>query len=229
MVAKFRDRYEAGRELGALLGAYAGRTDLLVLALPRGGVPVAFGVAGALDAPLDVFLVRKLGVPGHEELAMGAIATGGVVVLNDEVIEDLQIPARVIEAVAVAEEQELEQRERLYRGDRPPPDPRGRTVILVDDGLATGSTMRAAIAALRSQAPARIVVAVPVAAPQTCAAFRFEVDDIVCARTPDPFYAVGLWYEDFSPTTDQEIHELLRPSRQEDAGASQAEQAGSAG
>jgi len=229
MVAKFRDRYEAGRELGALLGAYAGRTDLLVLALPRGGVPVAFGVAGALDAPLDVFLVRKLGVPGHEELAMGAIATGGVVVLNDEVIEDLQIPTRVIEAVAAAEEQELEQRERLYRGDRPPPDPRGRTVILVDDGLATGSTMRAAIAALRSQAPARIVVAVPLAAPQTCAAFRLEVDEIVCARTPDPFYAVGLWYEDFSPTTDQEIHDLLRRSRQENPDASRAEQAGSAG
>jgi len=229
MVAKFRDRYEAGRELGALLGAYAGRTDVLVLALPRGGVPVAFEVARALDAPLDVFLVRKLGVPGHEELAMGAIATGGVVVLNDEVIEDLQIPTRVIEAVAAAEEQELEQRERLYRGDRPPPDPRGRTVILVDDGLATGSTMRAAIAALRSQAPARIVVAVPLAAPQTCAAFRLEVDEIVCARTPDPFYAVGLWYEDFSPTTDQEIHELLKPSRHEDAGASRAEQAGSAG
>jgi len=229
MVAKFRDRYEAGRELGALLGAYAGRTDVLVLALPRGGVPVAFEVARALDAPLDVFLVRKLGVPGHEELAMGAIATGGVVVLNDEVIEDLQIPTRVIEAVAAAEEQELEQRERLYRGDRPPPDPRGRTVILVDDGLATGSTMRAAIAALRSQAPARIVVAVPLAAPQTCAAFRLEVDEIVCARTPDPFYAVGLWYEDCSPTTDQEIHELLRRSRQEDPDASRAEQAGSAG
>jgi len=229
MVAKFRDRYEAGRELGALLGAYAGRTDVLVLALPRGGVPVAFEVARALDAPLDVFLVRKLGVPGHEELAMGAIATGGVVVLNDEVIEDLQIPTRVIEAVAAAEEQELEQRERLYRGDRPPPDPRGRTVILVDDGLATGSTMRAAIAALRSQAPARIVVAVPLAAPQTCAAFRLEVDEIVCARTPDPFYAVGLWYEDFSPTTDQEIHDLLRRSRQENPDASRAEQAGSAG
>jgi predicted phosphoribosyltransferase len=229
MVARFQDRYEAGRELARLLGVYAGRQDVLVLALPRGGVPVGFEVARALRAPLDVFIVRKLGVPGHEELAMGAIASGDVVVLNDEVINDLQIPPRVIELVAAAEKEELDQRERLYRDNRLPPDPGGRIVILVDDGLATGSTMRAAIEALRSQAPARTVVAVPLAAPQTCAAFRLEVDEIVCARTPDPFYAVGLWYDDFSPTTDQEIHRLLRRSRQEEAGASQTEQAGSTG
>jgi predicted phosphoribosyltransferase len=229
MVAKFRDRYEAGRELAGLLGAYANRPDVLVLALPRGGVPVGYEVARALHAPLDVFIVRKLGVPGHEELAMGAIASGGVVVLNDEVIDDLQIPPGVIQAVAAAEKQELDQREMLYRDGRPPPDPRGRIVILVDDGLATGSTMRAAIEALRGQAPVRIVAAVPVAAPQTCTAFRREVDEIVCARTPDPFYAVGLWYDDFSPTTDQEIHELLRLSRQAEADAARAEQAGSTG
>jgi putative phosphoribosyl transferase len=229
MVTKFSDRYEAGRELASRLGAYARLPDVLVLALPRGGVPVGFEVARLLDAPLDVFLVRKLGVPGHEELAMGAIATGGVVVLNEEVITDLQIPSTVIDVVAAAERQELDQRERLYRDGRPAPDPSGRTIILVDDGLATGSTMRAAIAGLRPQGPSRIVVAVPVAAPQICNAFQFEVDEIVCARTPDPFYAVGLWYEDFSPTTDREIHDLLQQSPQEHPGATRAEQAGSAG
>lgn len=205
----FRDRTEAGRRLAARLMNYANRPDVLVLALPRGGVPVAFEVATALHAPLDLFLVRKLGVPGHEELAMGAIATGGVRVLNDEVLRYLGVPGEVIDAVASKEQRELERRERLYRDDRPPPDVRGKTVILVDDGLATGSTMRAAAAALRQQQPAQIVIAVPVAAPQTCDEFRSEVDEIVCAVTPEPFHAVGLWYEDFSQTTDEEVRDLL--------------------
>jgi putative phosphoribosyl transferase len=172
-------------------------------------VPVASEVARALGAPLDVFVVRKLGVPGHEELAMGAIASGGVCMLNDDVVQALRIPRRVIEAVAARELRELERRERAYRGDRPAPEVRGRTVILVDDGLATGSTMRAAVAALRRLGPARIVVAVPTAAPATCEEFRHEADECVCDITPDPFYAVGLWYEDFSQTTDDEVRELL--------------------
>jgi putative phosphoribosyl transferase len=181
-----------------------------VLALPRGGVPVAFEVAEALHAPLDIFLVRKLGVPGQEELAMGAIATGGVRVLNEDVVRYLNIPGEVIDAVATDEQRELERRERAYRGDRPAPDACGRTVILVDDGLATGSTMRAAAAALRRQQPARIVVAVPVASAQTCDEFRREVDDIVCTVTPEPFHGVGMWYQDFSQTTDEEVRELLK-------------------
>lgn len=205
----YRDRFEAGRLLATKLTAYAHRQDVLVLALPRGGVPVAYEVAKALKAPLDVFVVRKLGVPGHEELAMGAIATGGIRVLNEEVVHMLRIPHSVINAVAAQEQQELERREHLYRDDRPPPDVSGRTVILVDDGLATGSTMRAAIEALRRQHPAHIVVAVPVAAPSTCDEFRAEVDDIICAKTPEPFYGVGYWYEDFSQTTDKEVHDLL--------------------
>jgi putative phosphoribosyl transferase len=182
---------------------------VLVLALPRGGVPVAFEVARALHAPLDVFLVRKLGLPGHEELAMGAIASGGVRVLNDDVVRSLRIPDDVIEAIAAAELRELERCERIYRGDRPAPDARGRTIILIDDGLATGSTMRAAVAALRQQGPARIVVAVPVGAPETCAEFQDEADEAICGQTPEPFYAVGLWYRDFSQTTDEEVHDLL--------------------
>jgi predicted phosphoribosyltransferase len=214
MKARYRDRYDAGRELALLLGAYARRSNVLVLALPRGGVPVAYEVAKALAAPLDVFVVRKLGVPGHEELAMGAIATGDIIVLNDDVITNLVIPRRVIEAVVAAERQELEKRERLYRNDRQPPGVQGRTVILVDDGLATGSTMRAAIAALRLQGPERIVVAVPVAARQTCDQLSSEVDEVVCTLTPESFYAVGLWYDDFSPTTDQEVRELLERNRQ---------------
>jgi predicted phosphoribosyltransferase len=205
----FRDRTDAGRQLTAKLAAYAGRPDVIVLALPRGGVPVAFEVARALGAPLDVFLVRKLGYPGREELAMGAIASGGVRVLNEEVVRRLLVPDDVIEAVAAEEEEELQRRERLYRGDRPPADVRGRTVILIDDGLATGSTMRAAVVALRQQRPARIVVAVPVGAPETCAEFQTEADDAVCARTPEPFYAVGMWYRDFSQTTDEEVRKLL--------------------
>jgi len=209
---RFRDRREAGRLLAAQLSAYAKRPDVLVLALPRGGVPVAAEVASALGAPLDVFVVRKLGVPGHEEYALGAIATGGVRVLNEEVVQALRIPDRVIDALAGREQEELARRERVYRGHRPPPDVRGRTVILVDDGLATGATMHAAIRALRQQQPARIVVAVPTASPETCAELKTEVDDIICATTPDPFYAVGLWYEDFSQTTDEEVRELLARS-----------------
>ena len=208
----FRDRSDAGRLLVARLAAYANRPDVLVLALPRGGVPVAYEVARALNAPLDVFLVRKLGVPGHQELAMGAVATGGVRVLNDHIVGVLGIPDYVIDAVAAWEQQELARRERLYRGDRPLPDVRGQTVILVDDGLATGATMHAAIKALRQQQPARIVVAVPTAAPETCDQLRAEVDEVICAITPDPFHAVGLWYEDFSQTTDEEVRELLARS-----------------
>jgi putative phosphoribosyl transferase len=206
---KYRNRTEAGRLLAQKLMAYADRTDVMVLGLPRGGVPVAFEVAQALDAPLDVFLVRKLGLPGHEELAMGAIASGGVRVLNQGVVNNLHIPDAVIDAVAADEQRELERRERLYRRDRPPPDVRGRAVILIDDGLATGSTMHAAARALRSQNPAAIVVAVPVAAEETCNEFRGEVDEVVCAYTPEPFFAVGLWYEDFAQTSDEEVRELL--------------------
>jgi putative phosphoribosyl transferase len=205
----YRDRTEAGQYLASRLGDYANRPNVLVLALPRGGVPVAFEVARALRAPLDIFLVRKLGVPGHEELAMGAIATGGVRVLNEDTVRYLSIPGEVIDAVAADEQRELERRERLYRGEHPAPDVRGKTVILVDDGLATGSTMRAAASALRQQKPARIVVGVPVSAPATCDEFRDVVDEIVCAVTPEPFQAVGLWYKDFSQTTDEEVRELL--------------------
>jgi len=209
----FADRREGGRILAGLLTKYADRDDVLVLALPRGGVPVAFEVAHALKAPLDVFIVRKLGVPGHDELAMGAIATGGVRVVNQDVVVPEGLNARVIDAVAAREEKELERRERIYRGARPPPDVRGRTVILVDDGLATGSTMRAAVAALRKQRPARIVVAVPVAAAETCEEFKIEVDETVCAATPRMFDGVGRWYEDFSQTSDDEVHELLAQAR----------------
>ena len=205
----FRNRTDAGRRLAAQLTDYADRSDVLVLALPRGGVPVAFEVAAKLNAPLDIFLVRKLGVPGHEELAMGAIATGGVRVVNENVVDYLRIPCEVIDAVAADEQRELERREHAYRDDRPAPDVRGRTVILVDDGLATGSTMRAAAAALRKQEPARIVIAVPVSASETCDEFRSEVDDIVCAVTPQHFRGVGRWYQDFSQTTDEEVRELL--------------------
>jgi putative phosphoribosyl transferase len=210
---RFHDRVEAGRELAERLQHYAHRRDVLVLGLPRGGVPVAFEVAQALDAPLDVFLVRKLGVPGHEELAMGAIASGGVRVLNPEVVAHLAIPAQAIEQVAVREQQEMERRERLYRDGRAPPAIEGRTVILVDDGLATGSTMRAGVAALRRLNPARIVAAVPVAAPEVCEQLSGEADEMVCARTPEPFYAVGLWYEDFGQTSDDEVRELLARAR----------------
>ncbi len=211
---RFHDRRDAGRMLAAKLSAYAHRRDMIVLALPRGGVPVAYEVARVLGAPLDVFVVRKLGVPGHEELAMGAVATGGVRVLNDSVVRALGIPDDVIDAVAAQEERELERRERLYRDGRPPPDVQGKMVILVDDGLATGASMQAAIKALRQQHPARIVIAVPVAAPEICEALRAEVDEVICALTPDPFLAVGFWYEDFSQTTDDEVRYLLARQRQ---------------
>lgn len=209
----YSDRSEAGEILATKLMKYKDRQDVLVLALPRGGVPVAFEVAKELRAPLDIFLVRKLGVPGHEELAMGAIATGGVRVLNDDVVDYLGIPERVIEIITERELEELERRERIYRGDRPEPDVKGKTLILIDDGLATGSTIRAAAAALRQQQPARIVVAVPVSAPQTCDEYRIGVDEIVCTITPEPFLGVGQWYLDFSQTTDEEVHALLEEAR----------------
>jgi predicted phosphoribosyltransferase len=205
----FADRHEAGRLLGEALAKRLAGRDVLVLALPRGGVPVAYHVARAIGAPLDVFIVRKLGVPGHEELAMGAIASGGVRVLNREVLDAIPIPQRAIDAVAEREERELLRREREYRGARPPIDVRGKTVVIVDDGLATGSTMRAAVQALRKMAPSAVVVAVPVAASSTCEDFRREVEDVVCLRTPEPFQAVGLWYENFDQTTDDEVHDLL--------------------
>jgi putative phosphoribosyl transferase len=208
----FRNRTEAGQLLARKLRRYADRPNIIVLALPRGGVPVANEVAKSLHAPLDVFLVRKLGVPGQEELAMGAIASGDVQVLNEDVVRALKIPQHVIDSVAAQEARELERRERLYRGDRPSRDVNSRTVILVDDGLATGSSMRAAVAALRQKNPRRIVVAVPVAAAATCREFEAEVDEIVCYQTPEPFYSVGLWYEDFSQTTDEEIRQLLERS-----------------
>ena len=209
MTMLFRDRRDAGRALAARLGAYAGRPDVAVLGLPRGGVPVAFEVARALRAPLDVFLVRKLGLPGNEERGFGAIASGGVRVLNEDMVRTLGLSQEVIEAVTAAELREFERRERAYRGDRPPVAVRGLTAILVDDGLATGASMRAAIAALRRLKPARIAVAVPVGAAETCQAMAAEADEVVCARTPEPFHAVGLWYEDFDQTTDEEVQDLL--------------------
>lgn len=211
--ARYDDRRDAGRKLAEQLGAYRGKPDVIVLGLPRGGVPVAYEVARGLGVPLEVFLVRKLGVPGQEELAMGAIATGGVMTLNREVIDEMSIPDEVIRAVALREWQELARRESLYRGSNPPPEVAGKTAILVDDGLATGSTMRAAISALKKQGPARIVVAVPVAAAQTCDQLSAEVDEVVCPHTPDQFYAVGLWYQDFSPTSDEQVHNLLESAR----------------
>jgi putative phosphoribosyl transferase len=205
----FRDRVEAGELLAAKLSQYRDRDDVVVLALPRGGVPVASEVARMLGVPFDVYVVRKLGVPGHEELAMGAIATGGVRQVNREVVEALGIPGNVIDAVAERELLELARREREYRGNRAPVSLTNKTVILVDDGLATGSTMRAAVMAARQQQPARVIVAAPVGAASTCADLATEADDVVCVRTPDPFVAVGLWYRDFTPTTDSEVRALL--------------------
>jgi predicted phosphoribosyltransferase len=213
MAQRFHDRTEAGRLLAKKLVAYANRGDVLVLALPRGGVPVAFEVAKVLQAPLDVFLVRKLGVPGHEELAMGAMASCGMIVRNDEVIAGLGVPSSVFETVVAQEQQELERQEHLYRGDQPLPDLHDCTAILVDDGLATGATMRAAVVALRQHHPAHSVVAVPIAAPDTCEALRADVDEVICALTPKPFYAVGLWYEHFSQTTDDEVRDLLAQAK----------------
>jgi predicted phosphoribosyltransferase len=210
----FRDRKHAGQELARRLDHYRGKDDVVVLGLPRGGIPVAYEVARSLRAPLDVFVVRKLGVPGHSELAMGAIASGGVVVLNESIVRGLGIPRRAIEAVAEKEQHELERREERYRGARPLPDVRGRTVILVDDGLATGSTMKAAVKSMRRLGPVRIVVAVPVAPPETCDEVAAMVDEIVCLVTPDPFWAVGEWYQDFGQTSDEEVRELATPAEQ---------------
>lgn len=215
----FCDRSEAGRLLATKLLAYAGEPDVVVLGLPRGGVPVAFEVAQILAAPLDVFLARKLGVPGHEELAMGAVASGGVRVLNHDVVDRLGIAPEEIDAVVAREVAELARREQLYRGGRPPPEVDGRTVILVDDGLATGATMRAAIAALRQLGPARIVVAVPTAARDICAELKNQADDVICYMTPEPFFAVGRWYEDFGQTTDREVGALLAQAQLRTTGA----------
>ena len=208
MPLPFRDRREAGRFLASRLTHYRNR-NAVVLALPRGGVPIGYEVAEELNAVLDVFLVRKLGVPGHEELALGAIASGGVRVINHDVVYMTGLDQQTIDAVAAREQKELERRERSYRFGRPPAAVEGRTAILVDDGLATGASMFAAAHAVRKLEPERLVVAVPVASSQTCDYFRKEVDEIICAETPEPFQAVGLWYEDFSQTTDEEVRDLL--------------------
>ena len=213
----YRDRRHAGVELARHLADVNGQ-GVVVLALPRGGVPVAFEVARALDAPLDVFVVRKLGLPGHPEFAMGAIASGGVRVLNDEVIRLYRVSEQAVEAIALEERNELERRERVYRRRRPPLDVRGRTVVLVDDGLATGSTMRAAVEAVRALSPARVIVAVPVGSADTCREFAAIADEIVCARAPEHFAAVGQWYDDFRQTTDEEVGELLEGAMPEPAG-----------
>ncbi len=203
------DRVTAGQALGEALAAYAGRDDVLVLALPRGGLPVAYEVARRIDAPLDVMIIRKLGTPGQEELAMGAIASGGVRVLNQNVVSGLAIDDATIDAVARREQAELERRLRTYRGDRPLPAIAGRLAILVDDGIATGATVRAAIAALREQHPARVVVAVPVAPPDTVAFLRREADEVVCLATPEPFLGVARWYRSFPQLSDQEVGSYL--------------------
>jgi predicted phosphoribosyltransferase len=212
----FANRRAAGIALGQRLQQFAGRTDVVVLALPRGGVPVGYEVAQAIRAPLDVFLVRKLGLPGHPELAMGAIASGDVRVLNDDVLAWYPAPAAVIDAVTLREQHELKRRERAYRDGRTLMPVEGRIVILVDDGLATGSTMRAAVLAVRRLHPARVVVAVPVGAHETCDALRAIADEVICAFTPDPFEAVGLWYGDFAQTTDEEVRQLLGRARNEE-------------
>jgi putative phosphoribosyl transferase len=210
MKTTFRNRTEAGRLLAKRLKAtYANRLDVLVLGLPRGGVPVAFEVAKVLNAPLDICLVRKLGVPGHQELAMGAIATGGIMVINEEVVRSLRISQIAIEQVAARERQELERRERVYRGDRPTPDLSHRTIILIDDGIATGSTLKAALSTIKQQQPEHIVVAVPVAPPDVYTELKSEVDEVVCLLTPEWLCSISLWYEDFSPTTDEEVRYLL--------------------
>jgi putative phosphoribosyl transferase len=210
---RFHNRIDAGRQLAAALTEFENRPDVVVLGLPRGGVPVAHEVATQLHVALDVCLVRKLGVPGHEELAMGAIADGGIEVLSLDLIRDLGIPRTVVEQVAVRQRLELERRDRVYRGGRPPAIVNSHVVLLVDDGLATGSTMEAAIRVLRQQKPARVIVAVPVGPRETCERLRAVADQVVCLFTPEPFEAVGAWYEEFMQTTDDEIMRLLGPTR----------------
>ncbi len=210
MTKQFRNRIQAGRFLAQQLKpTYANRSDVLVLGLPRGGVPVAYEIAKVLDAPLDICIVRKLGVPGHKELAMGAIATGEVMILNEGLVGSLGISQRDIKQVIAREQQELERRDRLYRGSRPAPDLRERTIIVVDDGIATGSTLKAALSTIKQQQPKRIVVAVPVAPPDVCNELNQEVDEVVCLLTPQWLHSIGLWYEDFSPTTDEQVRNLL--------------------
>jgi putative phosphoribosyl transferase len=217
MAERFQNRHDAGRQLATRLASYAGRDDVLVLGLPRGGLPVAFEIAIALDVALDVFIVRKLGLPGHEEFGIGAIASGDVRVVDETVLRTYDVDPETLERITARERLELERRERLYRDDRPFPAIEDRIVILVDDGLATGSTMRAAIAALRKKRPSKIVVAVPVGARETCAAIARLVEEVVCLETPDPFYAVGLWYDDFEQTEDAEVHELLERAAERSA------------
>jgi putative phosphoribosyl transferase len=219
MLRRFRDRTEAGRLLAEQLKEYANRSDVLTLALPRGGVPVGYEIARALNAPLDVLIVRKLGAPGQEELAMGAIASGGVRIMNEDALPFLSLTEEEIERIVAREESELERREKLYRGDCPAPDAHGKIVILVDDGIATGASMRSAVEAIKQQQPAKLIVAAPVAARSTCDEFNREADHetCVCLETPEPFFAVGLWYEDFAQTTDDEVRELLaRAAREKD-------------
>jgi putative phosphoribosyl transferase len=211
----FRDRRDAGRKLAQELIHYSGRSDVTIFALPRGGVPVAYEVALAINAPMDIFIVRKLGLPGREELAIGAIASGGIRVLNNDIVRILNVPEEVINFVVQRERQELKRRERMYRGDRPMPNVHDRTVILIDDGLATGATMRAAVTGLRAQNPARIVVAVPTAAREVCEAFQFEVDEMICAMTPEPFQGVGKWYEEFPQMNDEEVRNLLEKANRQ--------------
>jgi len=205
----FADRHDAGQVFAEQLRLYADRPDVIVLGLPRGGVPVAYEIAQRLHVPLDVFIVRKIGVPGFEELAVGAIASGGVRVLNEDVLHVIPDAQAIVEIVAAIEREELERRERNYRSDRPPPDFKDRIVILIDDGLATGATMRAAVAALRQQGAAKIIVAVPVGAPSTCQDLKNGADEVICLQTPVAFIGVGQYYADFSQTTDEEVRELL--------------------
>lgn len=210
---RFDNRLQAGELLAQRLHHYAGRSDVIVLALPRGGVPVGFAVARELDVPLDILLVRKLGVPGHEEYALGAVASGGLCVVQPDVIDTLDIPMPVVESIVQRELQEIERREKLYRAGHPPPQLEGRVVILVDDGLATGSTMLAAVYVLREAKPARLVAAAPVASSEACTALGAEVDEMICVRTPEPFHAVGLWYKDFEQTSDRQVTDLLQAAR----------------
>lgn len=211
---RFENREEAGRKLADKLLEYENRNDVIILALPRGGVPVAYEVAKKLEVPMDVFLVRKLGVPGQEELAMGAIASGGIEVLNRDIVQSLGISRSTIDKVAEKEHSELERREKYYRGDRPKPEIKGKHVILIDDGLATGASMKSAVRAVRSWNPVEVIVAVPTSAPDTCELFEHEADKIICLSTPEPFYGVGAWYEDFSQTTDEEVSDLLERAKE---------------